>query len=250
MKSLPSLLHRKIQQSQKIRDWAYSILRLIGFLLTPWNRIQIKRYLASHQILKLHLGCGRNLLNGWLNTDLKIGREIVFVDAFQRMPFPDGTFHYVFSEHMIEHLNYFSGRRFLKDCFRILKPGGKLRIATPDIQFLIELYRPEKTDLQQRYIAWASAHFFGSDNFAQDTFVINNFFRAWGHAFIYDFKVLAQGLSLAGFVEIKRCPVSQSDDTHLEKLESHGRTIGEEFNRLETLVVEALKPLVRGKNTL
>ena len=71
--------------------------------------------------------------------------------------------------------------------------------------------------------------------------MINNFFRSWGHQFIYDFKVLCRTLEEAGFKEVSRCEVGESRDPHLQNLESHGRRIGEDFNRLETMAVEALK---------
>jgi predicted SAM-dependent methyltransferase len=57
--------------------------------------------------------------------------------------------------HLIEHLNYCDGVRFVQECYRVLKPAGKLRIATPDLRFLIELFTENKTELQQRYISWA-----------------------------------------------------------------------------------------------
>jgi len=79
-------------------------------------------------------------------------------------------------------------------------------------------------------------------NAPTDTCVINNFFRGFGHKFIYDYKTVQTFMLAAGFVNIVRRNVGESDDVHLRGIESHGLIIGEEFNRLETLVAEATRP--------
>jgi len=202
----------------------------------------IDEYLRSCRPRKLQLGCGANLLAGWLNSDFEpADGSVIFVDARRRLPFDDSTFDYVFTEHMLEHLDYLEGRAMLGECCRILRPGGRIRIATPDLRFLIELYSPQKSDLQQRYIAWAAATFFPEIGIPEDVFVINNFFRAWGHKFIYDFSSLSGAMREGGFDQIQPRKVGESDDADLRNLESHGVSIPEEFNRLETLVVEGTR---------
>ena len=166
----------------------------------------------------------------------------VLVDASGPLPFTSDSFRYVFSEHFIEHLDYAQAARFIAECFRVLVPGGKIRIATPDLSFLIQLYGPEKTELQQRYIRWASETFLPDAPLVQDTFVINNFFYAWGHKFIHDEESLTLLLKTEGFVEACRVNPWESEEAALRHLESHGRLISDEFNKLETFVMEAIKP--------
>src|SRR5215216_3456181 len=91
---------------------------------------------------KLHLGCGKHSLAGWLNTDMNEcpASSIIKLDATKPFPFEPGSFAYVFSEHMIEHIPFKDGTSMLKECFRVLQPGGKIRIATPDFRFLVNLY--------------------------------------------------------------------------------------------------------------
>ncbi len=208
---------------------------------------KIRRYLESHEIRKLQIGCGRNALEGWLNMDInpvpgRRGDGPVFLDARKRFPFEDAVLDYLFCEHLIEHLEYRQGLRMLRECFRVLKPGGKIRISTPDLRFLIGLYGPDKTDLQKRYISRAVKTNMPDIGIDEDVFVINNFFRAWGHKFIYDFKVLKGALEGVGFSVVSPQGVGESGDRNLSALESHGDVIGDEFNRLETLVLEGLKP--------
>jgi predicted SAM-dependent methyltransferase len=66
----------------------------------------------------------------------------------------------------------------LRECFRVLKRGGRIRVATPDLCVLLGLYLKEKTDLQRHYINWAIVNFMPEIETCKDVFVINNFFRA------------------------------------------------------------------------
>lgn len=216
--------------------------KLLCVLLYTLHKKLIKDYLEHNSIRKLQIGCGRNILKCWLNTDLNPTKEIVALDATKRFPFSDNTFDYIFSEHCIEHLQYFEGQRLVRECYRILKPKGKLRISTPDLRFLINLYSRRKTKVQERYIVWATKSFLPHVRNYSDTFVINNFFHAWNHKFIYDFKTLQNLLELCGFGNIVLCSPGKSDDVHLQGIESHGCQITDEFNNLESIVVEATKP--------
>jgi predicted SAM-dependent methyltransferase len=201
----------------------------------------IEHYLGQHKTRKLHLGCGNNIIDGWLNSDLfPFSNHVVHVDATKTCPFDDETFGYVFSEHMIEHISYAQGQHMLKECFRVLKYGGKIRISTPDLSFLISLYRSEKSELQKRYIAWATKTYIGSAPYCEDTFVINNFVRDWGHVFIYDEKLLRFSLQKAGFTEITRCNLNESEDEILRNLENEKR-LPEGFLRLESFTLEGTR---------
>ena len=72
--------------------------------------------------------------------------------------------------------------------------------------------------------------------------MINNFFRAWGHCFIYDAETLTHALSMSGFREISLYKPGVSEDPNLNNLESHGKEIGNEaINQFETIVIEGRK---------
>jgi len=206
--------------------------------------LQVRRYLSSHSRPRLHLGCGEQALDGWLNADLVVSIPgVVQIDARRRLPFADDSFDLVFSEHLIEHFTYEEGERLLAELLRVLAPGGVVRLATPDMCFLVDLYGPEKTPLQRRYLDWAVRHAgLGDPVDRREVAVINNFFHAWGHRFVYDFVTLAALVRRVGFVRVEKCVVGESRIATLRGLESHGRVIPEEFNRLETFVLEAQKP--------
>jgi predicted SAM-dependent methyltransferase len=69
-------------------------------------------------------------------SDPATGRQTYFMpfwyDGTSRLPFKDETFTFVFSEHFIEHLFLDQACELLKECFRMLRSGGCLRVAVPD----------------------------------------------------------------------------------------------------------------------
>lgn len=202
----------------------------------------IKRYLEASANPKLQIGCGPNTLEGWCNTDIfPAAKGIALMDARKSFPFNDNCLDYIFCEHLIEHLDYQHGMRMLAESFRVLKPGGKIRIATPDLQYLIDLYNTEKTDLQRREIMRIVDSYLPEVGIYEDSFVINNFFYNFGHKWIYDYKALGGALRESGFIDLKRCLVGESSDPHLRGLERHGQRIGEEFNKLQTMIIEGTK---------
>jgi predicted SAM-dependent methyltransferase len=204
---------------------------------------QIEAYLRTHSERKLQLGTGDNELDGWLNTDIHDftgRREVVYLDLRRRFPLPDGSFDLVFSEHVIEHVDYADGLRSLRESYRVLRPGGRIRVATPSLERLISLY-DEPTDVQRRYLRWARESFVPDADVDLPGFVVNNFVRAWGHRFVYDTRTLRHALETAGFVDVEEHSVGESGDARLRGLEHHMPEAAE-FNEYETIVLEGRKP--------
>lgn len=239
MRNLPEQLWN-LRRRLRLRE------RSIGAFRNSRSRLVrgavIKRYRDSHPIVKVQIGCGKNKLPGWLNTDLSASDDVVYLNAIKPLPFASNSVDYVFSEHMFEHISYENGNRLLHELGRVLKNGGRLRIATPDLAFLIRLHQEAESDLMKRYIRNSvDVHLF-EPKLYEGSVVINNFFSSWGHRFIYDFSTLSHTLHSAGFVDVTRCRSQESSDPNFRGLESHGQVIGEEFNLLESMVVEASKP--------
>ena len=202
---------------------------------------------------KLQLGCGRNWLEGWLNSDYyPRTSDILHLDVTAPLPFSDGVFDYVFSEHVIEHIPYPNGVFMLSECLRILKPGGVARIATPDLSFLIKLYRADDVSAEPRQaIEQEFLEFFLGNEIKDrannapvdfDVYLINKFVRAWGHEFIYDEKTLKYVFSDLGFTDIARRNVMESDHAALQNLENIDRKPAGHI-ALETVVLEARRPI-------
>jgi predicted SAM-dependent methyltransferase len=202
---------------------------------------RIDSYLRTHAVRKLQLGTGSNVYEGWLNTDIydfMRRNDVVYLDARKRFPLPNSSFDAVFSEHMIEHMTYADGLGCLAECWRVLRPGGRIRVATPSLDRLVRLYEPELTDLQGRYLRWSIDTFVHDADAYLPGFVLNNFFRDWGHQFIYDERTLRHALEAVGFVDVEEWPLAKSGDPQLVGLERHMRSAAE-FNEFETIVLEA-----------
>ena len=204
----------------------------------------IRRYLAKAPVAKLQIGSGHNLLKGWLNTTLyPIEPGAVFLDARRPFPMPAESLDYIFSEHVIEHLEFDEAARMLGECNRALKCGGRIRIATPDLKQIIALYAQPAGEEQERYIRWIMATFRPQFGEFSPAHAINQSFHGWRHKFIYDDLTLTKALEDAGFQNILRVEPGLSDDAHLRGLEQHGRYVGnEEAMRYETMAFEATKP--------
>ena len=201
---------------------------------------------------KLQLGCGRNWLEGWLNSDyFPRNSDILQLDVTVALPFENDTFDYIFSEHVIEHISYPEGAYMLEECFRVLKPGGVLRVGTPDLAFLVNLYREDeaarhsRTQLEQEFLEYFLANEIKDREINApvdfDTYLINKFVRAWGHEFIYDEKSLRHMMKTLGFTEITRCEVMESAHQALCGLENIDRKPPGHI-ALETIVMESTKP--------
>lgn len=222
---------------QPIREMAQTLSQF-----RPANARLKRLYLSDAETRKLHLGCGRHAIEGWLNTDRFCRHGIVYVDVTKNFALPSNTFDYVYCEHTIEHLPYEGGLNLLRESQRVLRSGGTLRLVTPDFVFLKSLHDAEKTPLQKEYLSWSMKEWVGTaSDVPQEMFVINNFVRAWGHQFIYDKATLTQSLLSAGFTSIEQCELNASRHSVLRGLENEDR-MPEGFLRLESLVLEAAKP--------
>ncbi len=203
-------------------------------------------YLADEAEPGLYLGAGNHELEGWLNSDLyPRSRSSIHLDATQKFPFESGTFRYVFSNHMIEHVSYSDAARMIAECYRVLEPGGIFRVATPDFAFLLALYADPAEPLTASYVDWMVEWINDNDPDGAPSnapmFVINNMFHDWGHRFIFDRRVLGDALEAAGFVDIVECDINESAHEKLRNI-SHEERAPEGFVRLETLTLEGTKP--------
>jgi predicted SAM-dependent methyltransferase len=146
---------------------------------------------------------------------------------------------------MIEHVPYEAGLAMLRECFRVLKPGGVIRLSTPDLAFLVNLYRGPEDENNAQYIRHSTDTYIRAAPGYLPGFVINNFVRDWGHQFIYDQKTLRLSFAMAGFKDVRHCSVGESANEELNDLENTSRMpLG--FLSLESLILEGTKPLGDG----
>jgi predicted SAM-dependent methyltransferase len=121
------------------------------FFFSIRHKLITRNYFKNNELLKLNLACGRNPLPGWLNTDIDTAftEETVFLDVRKRFPFRNSSFSYVYCDHLIEHLDYEKGVKMVNEIFRVVKPGGRIRVSTPDSNFLVELHAENRNRPQE-----------------------------------------------------------------------------------------------------
>ena len=160
----------------------------------------------------LHVGCGKNLFEGWVNLDLNEGD--IKADVLRGLPFRDGSFDALFHEHFLEHLDYpQDATNFVRESYRVLKEGGIMRIGVPDTEYSLKAYVSEDEKyFEQCRELWHPEYcttMMESINF--------HFRQAGQHKFAYDFETLEKLLSLNGFRDIKKAEFNDSTCDYLNK---------------------------------
>ena len=90
---------------------------------------------------RLNVGCGRHYHSDWVNLDLQSDDpSVICHDVTQGIPFTDDHFEMVYHSHILEHLSPQQGRELIAECYRVLKPGGILRIVVPNLEEIAQLY--------------------------------------------------------------------------------------------------------------
>lgn len=89
----------------------------------------------------LNLGCGNHLHPAWINMDVApMSPGVIPCDLSGDIPLPDASCDAVYQSNLIEHLRRRDASKLMKECFRVLKPGGILRVATPDLETICRIY--------------------------------------------------------------------------------------------------------------
>jgi predicted SAM-dependent methyltransferase len=119
--------------------------------------------------LRLHLGCHVHVVPGWENIDktpnvylsrlprvrralvlakvLSSGHDtfimppgVIRADVTKGLPYPESSARYIYTSHMIEHMSRWQALSLIRECTRVLVPGGILRVATPDLRTWVHEY--------------------------------------------------------------------------------------------------------------
>jgi len=114
--------------------------------------------------LKLHLGCGKHYLDGYVNVDLPSERQKLMrarADIYKDirdLEYSDNSVDEIRNHHLLEHFTRQEALKLLLQWRRWLKPGGFLVIETPDFEGSIKLFL--NADLKTKFKL--ARHIFGS----------------------------------------------------------------------------------------
>ena len=89
----------------------------------------------------LNLGCGHRFHPDWVNVDIAPrDPSVIRCDLQRGIPFPDQAFDAVYHSNVLEHIRRQHALSFMQECRRVLRPGGILRVAVPDLEQICRLY--------------------------------------------------------------------------------------------------------------
>lgn len=89
--------------------------------------------------MKLNLGCGDDIMAGFINVDINNPRADVQADI-TNLPYEDNTVNEIFSRSVLEHFPQNQTTAVLKEWKRVLKPGGKMVTFVPGINYWSRMY--------------------------------------------------------------------------------------------------------------
>jgi len=186
----------------------------------PVGRARLRRALATPpQPFRLELGSnGRRA--GWLVTNAS-WRARYFLDVTQPWPIEPGSVDLVFADNMIEHVPLGSGRAMLQQAHAALRPGGTIRLATPDVEMAARLYLGED---EEKAAAVLGMHRRLGRVAEHPVDLLRVPFTEYGHhlGYLYDEASLGAELKRAGFHSVRRCETGESTHPDLRNLENRG----------------------------
>lgn len=142
--------------------------------------------------MKLHLGCGKRNIPGFINIDL-----VKFPHIHYRRPindlsvFKNNSIELIYCCHAFEYFDRLEAIVVLKEWHRVLKKGGILRLAVPDFEALARVYKKYKK------LEMLLGPFYGRWNISGTKKIVY-------HKTIYDFKDLKRILEKNGFRQVRR----------------------------------------------
>jgi SAM-dependent methyltransferase len=155
-------------------------------------------------------------------------RNVHYGDIVQGLPVPDNAVDGVYASHVLEHLALEDCRAALRNTFRMLRPGGTLRVVLPDLENLVRLYL-------DRLIAddpMPSHWFMRTTGLGLERRATNlkaKFTASWGlskHLWMWDGKSLREELKRVGFVQVRQCKFNDSLNWHFSQVEEEQRFVG------------------------
>ncbi len=157
-----------------------------------------------------------------------------YMDGTKPWIFEDGSLSHVYADNMIEHVPLAGARVFFQEAHRCLRPGGIIRLVTPDLREHVELYLQGESVVQgpeaDEYRAFGVVVEHAVD-------LLRTPIGEFGHhsGYVYDFETLDAELQRAGFGPARRCELHESEDPKLRGLEERS-----EQGRIQ-MVVEAVR---------
>ena len=140
--------------------------------------------------MKLHLGCGKRYLEGYLHVDIAEFEHIDYQLPIDDLStFKDNTAEEIYASHVLEYFDRNDVINVLTEWKRVLKPSGILRLAVPNFPKLVEVYQSSKE------LTSILGPLYGKWDIGNQEFIY--------HKTVYDENSLKNVLEEVGFKNIK-----------------------------------------------
>lgn len=183
--------------------------------------------------LSVNIGSGGKGHPDWVNIEIIPMRDTTLcLDIRRRLPFADCSVARMLAEHIVEHVDFRDDiPAVFRDWYRVIQPGGVVRIIVPDAKRFLEAYVSDDPTLWN-LLGWDLEK--KPDDIYTPMHIVNHIFHQGGeHLFAYDFETIAWALRKAGFSIVEQMSHKVSRDPQL--------AIDQENHAPYSLYVEAVK---------
>lgn len=176
--------------------------------------------------IKLHLGCGKRFIPGFIHVDLVRFDHVDYLSSIDRLDiFQSETVDLIYNCHVLEHFHREKVNSVLEEWYRVLKPGGILRTAVPDFEALCELYTDKKD------LSLVIGSLIGKQNFLYNV-----------HYNIFDYMTLEKELMSVGFKKVYRYSWRDTEHSEVDDFsQAYYPHMDKKDGKLLSLNVEAIK---------
>lgn len=150
--------------------------------------------------MKLHLGCGSKILDGFINIDVRPLEGVDIISDISKLDVvEDGTIELIYCSHVLEHFGRNVYKKVLQNWYKKLKDGGILRIAIPNFEAIVEHYNNNKD------INILLGLLYGGQTYEE-----NYHYCAW------DFKSISEDLFDIGFIKVDKYDWGQTEHSQID----------------------------------
>ena len=136
-----------------------TLARRLRSVARGWlSHAQIQKLLKSAAPIKLELGSGsKRGANGWTTLGMVPGCDL-YCDLARGIPFPPESVSEIYSSHLFEHLTREQAQQLLRECLRVMVPGGKFSICVPNAKRYLDAYSQKESLDEAQFLAYAPAN--------------------------------------------------------------------------------------------
>lgn len=173
---------------------------------------------------KVNVGCGVRILPGYINVDVQSIEGAIQADM-RALPFARESVDLLYCSHVLEHMGRHEWRVVLSRWHDLIVPGGRIRLAVPDFDAVVERYCQTKNLMELLGLLY------GGQRNEYDY-----------HVMAFTFDTLAAGLLDVGFVNVRRYDWRKTDTADFDDYSKAYLPHMDQSGRLMSLNVEATRP--------